>query len=188
MLHDIDPIDAADVAIVVREKVAPLHDVVALCAALRAITARSGARLLVHTHAAVVGPQGLDGVHLDGRADAHAKRLARLQLPPRALLGVSRHADDTRHGVLDEEGVDYATLSPLFSPSSKPDDTRPTLGVRALAGHGLPVFALGGIDVDNAGACVAAGAAGVAVIGVLFSATDPRRALLALLAATARAR
>jgi thiamine-phosphate pyrophosphorylase len=181
----LDDVEGSDVAVVVRDKAATRTTVDALCRALRPITARAGARLLVHTHAELVRALDLDGVHLGGRADVHAVRAARLRLPPGALVGVSRHVDDRDDtGALRTDGADYATLSPIFSPTSKASDQRPTLGTRALAGHRVAVFALGGVDVDNAAACVAAGAAGVAVIGALMSAVDPRRALRGLLAAT----
>jgi thiamine-phosphate pyrophosphorylase len=42
------------------------------------------------------------------------------------------------------------------------------------------VIAIGGITAANAGAVIAAGAAGVAVIGAIFDADDPRAAARAL--------
>ncbi|MCB9677069.1 MAG: thiamine phosphate synthase [Alphaproteobacteria bacterium] len=72
------------------------------------------------------------------------------------------------------EGAAYAFLSPVFPPTSKPDDRRPTLGVAgflALAA-GREVIALGGVDPDRAHALREAGAAGVAVLGGLFG-SDP---------------
>jgi len=76
------------------------------------------------------------------------------------------------------EGSRYALLSPVFSPGSKPGDTRPTLGVDGLAAMqpaGLPVLALGGIDPARAAACVRAGAHGVAGIGAFFADAHVRR-------------
>jgi thiamine monophosphate synthase len=42
------------------------------------------------------------------------------------------------------------------------------------------VLAQGGIDAGHAGACVAAGAAGVAVTGAILAAADPAEAAAAL--------
>ncbi|MBH23971.1 MAG: thiamine phosphate synthase [Myxococcales bacterium] len=74
-----------------------------------------------------------------------------------------------------QEGADAATLSPIFPPGSKPDDTRPTLGVSKLADAcaraPLPVIALGGITPARVAACRRAGAAGVATISGVFG--DP---------------
>ena len=41
---------------------------------------------------------------------------------------------------------------------------------------GVPVIAIGGIDAANAASVLAVGAAGVAVIGAIFRAADPRGA------------
>lgn len=71
-----------------------------------------------------------------------------------------------------DAGCDFALLSPVFPPGSKPGDLRPVLGLDGLA-HAcravdLPVLALGGIDPERARACRRAGAHGVAAIGALF--------------------
>jgi thiamine-phosphate pyrophosphorylase len=64
-------------------------------------------------------------------------------------------------------GADLALLSPIFRTESHPK-ARP-LGVEALsqaartAGK-MPVFALGGVNTENAASCIEAGAAGVAAI------------------------
>lgn len=69
-------------------------------------------------------------------------------------------------------GADMALLSPVFSPGSKPDDDRPTLGIdgflsasRAVA---IPVLALGGITAARAARLRSAGAYGVAGISAYF--------------------
>jgi thiamine-phosphate pyrophosphorylase len=185
----LDGLDAAgDVAVVVRDKRRPVQDVAARCAALRLITARANALLFVHTHAVLVGPLGLDGLHLDGAADEKTVRTARLRLPPDSLLGVSRHIHDLREGILPAlPGVDYALLSPIFRSPTKPCDARAPLGRGALRGHDVAVFALGGITSAEVGSCLRAGAYGVAVLGSVMSATDPRRAVVALLRAVSSA-
>ncbi|MEL6179600.1 MAG: thiamine phosphate synthase [Myxococcota bacterium] len=70
------------------------------------------------------------------------------------------------------DGADAATLSPVFPPGSKPNDTRPTLGLEKLAQicaqAPLPIIALGGITPERAMLCRQAGAAGVAAISALF--------------------
>jgi thiamine-phosphate pyrophosphorylase len=101
-------------------------------------------------------------------------------MPRGKILGQSIHAKEGEAEAVDG-CCDYATLSPIFSPRSKPDDTRARLGLAAL---GPRLFALGGVDEINARACMRAGAAGVAVLGTLMAAVDPRRVLLRLLAAT----
>ncbi|HSL64485.1 MAG TPA: thiamine phosphate synthase, partial [Gaiellaceae bacterium] len=57
-------------------------------------------------------------------------------------------------------------------------------GLRAIcAAIGLPVVAIGGVDASNAAACIAAGAAGVAVIRAAGDARAVRAAVDEALAA-----
>jgi thiamine-phosphate pyrophosphorylase len=163
------------VALVVRAKTRHVDHVRVLCAALLPIVRHAHAQLLVHTHTALVRELGLDGVHLSSTDDVNA---ARAVLPDGALLGASRHAGDAFHG------LDYATLSPVFAPTSKPADARAPLGLDALralcASTKTPLYALGGVTPKNARACVDAGARGVCVLGFVMGAVDPARALAAL--------
>jgi thiamine-phosphate pyrophosphorylase len=74
------------------------------------------------------------------------------------------------------EGCRWATLSPIFASGSKPG-YGPALGPQALASPPLPTWALGGVDAGNAGECLQAGAAGVAVMGAVMRAPDPAQAV-----------
>lgn len=80
------------------------------------------------------------------------------------------------------DGADLALVSPVFRPGSKPDDTRPPLGVagfqRIARALPCPAFALGGLDTTNAGSVKAAG---VAVISAVLHASDPKAAARVLL-------
>ena len=185
-------------AVLVRMKGAPVDDVARMCVAVRAICRRAGALVLVHTHTTLVARLGLDGAHIDATARVDEARIA---LPPRALLGASRHvarsagraglAGPRRNSTSPQaasgldgpvEGLDYVTLAPVFAPSSKPGDTRAPIGVDALRRFGgLRTVALGGIDADNARACLEHSGA-IAVVGAVMSARDPARALALLIA------
>ena len=131
---------------------------------------------------------GAGGVHLGGGSKHAAISRARRSLGMTGLIGVSAHTLRDVEAAA-EGGADYVTLSPIFSTPSKPG-YGPALGPDAVtqaARIGLPVIALGGIDVGNAAACRGAGAAGMAVMGGLMRADDPAGATRALLTAwTAR--
>jgi len=106
------------------------------------------------------------GLHLSESADLPTAR-AQVQ----GLLGVSCHTPKELYQA-QAAGCDYAFLSPIYTPHSKPDDPRPTLGAagfrKAILGLKIPVFALGGVTPSGASSCRNAGAYGVATIGGLF--------------------
>ncbi len=107
---------------------------------------------------------GADGVHL-GQSDPGAERARARGL----LLG--------RSAVTFEQAVaadaDYIGVGPIWPTPSK-GDADPPLGLaeleRICRAVSMPVIAIGGIDSSNAGDCIRAGAAGVAVVR---AATDP---------------
>lgn len=78
------------------------------------------------------------------------------------------------------EGAQWATLSPYSWTESKPGHG-PPLPSDAFAHHSIPVYALGGITLDNAAAARQAGAHGVTVMGALMRADDPAAVVAALL-------
>lgn len=103
------------------------------------------------------------------------------------LVGVSMHSvTELERALAADEAPDYVHLAPIWSPRSKPAE-RPELGPRTLAraaGIALPtgvrVIAQGGLDAERAAEAVAAGAAGIAVTGLLTQTDDPGSAARAL--------
>jgi hypothetical protein len=118
-------------------------------------------------------------VHLQSAAAVGA---ARQRLAPGALIGVSAHGlDDVAAAAA--AGADYVTLSPIFLTSSKPC-YGPALGVAAIgpaASLEISVVALGGVAADLVRPCLAAGAAGVAVMGEIMRSDNPGRTVGGLL-------
>jgi thiamine-phosphate pyrophosphorylase len=144
------------------------------------IVHRAGGRLSIGGDIGVAAEVGTRAVHLRDLASlAHARRA----LGPLSLVGLSAHsvADVTE---ASRAGADYVTLSPIYPTDSKPG-YGPALGTEAIAQAariGIPVVALGGITADNAPAARAAGAAGIAVMGGVIRAANPRDTINALLA------
>ncbi|MFI7073761.1 thiamine phosphate synthase [Micromonospora sediminicola] len=149
--------------VVLREKDLPRADRLALAVDLRAILAEAGGTLVV------AGPDPLDGdaVHLPAAGP----------YPPPAVGLVGRSCHDTAElARLTTE--DYVTLSPVHETRTKPGHgpaLRPAGLRKLIAVSPVPVLALGGIETPaQVTACVEAGAAGVAVLGAIMRADDPR--------------
>lgn len=130
-----------------------------------------------------------DGVHLgqDDMAVADARRL----LGPDAIIGLSiKNVGEAE--VAPVELIDYVGSGGVYATLSK-QQKNPPIGPEGLAriiavltrrtggrNTELPVCGIAGIDAGNAGAVIAAGAQGVAVISALSLDPDPAAAARAL--------
>ncbi|HEY3989810.1 MAG TPA: thiamine phosphate synthase [Acidobacteriaceae bacterium] len=129
------------------------------------------AKLLVNAGAAgaaeVVRTVGAAGVHLPGRWITEQVGMARIA----GMVSVGCHSVG-EVAVARAVGADMALLSPIFATESHPE-ARPlgleTLAEACRAAGKMPVFALGGVNAENAAACIEAGAAGVAGIRTFLS-------------------
>ena len=157
---------AAGATVVQLRVKAPTAEVVARGAGF----AQLGVTFVVNDDVDAALALGADGVHL-GRSDEGAERARAAGL----LLG--RSATTFEEAVAAE--ADYLGAGPVWTTPSK-EDADPAFGLETLAricrAVDIPVVAIGGVDASNAGDCIRAGAAGVAVIR---AATDPglRRAV-----------
>lgn len=108
------------------------------------------------------------GYHAAAGVDLGAARAA-----VRGLLGASCHDLGELQAAADAR-CDYAVLSPVYAPTSKPGDARPPLGLEGFAALAravpVPILALGGVTPERCPALIAAGAAGIAALGGLFGA------------------
>jgi thiamine-phosphate pyrophosphorylase len=151
-------------------------DVATLCRA-------AGAQLVVNDRADIAAGVGADGVHLG--ADDLPVSAARVVVGPAALIGATcRDADQARRA--ENDGADYLGVGPAFATSTKsglPEALGPAGVGRVARAVGIPVIAIGGVTAERTVALLEAGAWGVAVCGSVYSATDPRAAVEALVRA-----
>jgi thiamine-phosphate diphosphorylase len=172
-------------AVVLRERDLPTPDRARLADQVQALLSPVGGVQLLASAVPPAATSRPAGLHLRSADPTPATRPA--------LLGRSTHsADEVLHAAA--EGCDYLTLSPVAPTRSKPG-YGPSLGAvgfgkvlaQARCVHGpLPaVFALGGVDEDNAASFLQAGAHGVAVMGSVMSSLDPAHTVAALLAKVA---
>ena len=137
--------------------------------------------IYIHEDVDAAVMSGAAGVHLRSAGNPEAAR-ARL---PDGLIGASAHSAEEAAALLGS-GADYVTLSPVFPTASKPG-YGPAIGLDGLAEIIAqvpgPVIALGGVTPADAPLCLSAGASGVAVMGEVMRATDPKSVVEAMLAA-----
>ena len=124
--------------------------------------------LLINDRLDIALACGADGVHLPAnRPPASAYRAL---APPGFIISVACHSpEDVQRAAA--EGADLALLAPIFSTPGK----GAPLGLdtlRIAASAGIPVLALGGVTLENAQSCFAAGAAGIAAIRLFEDADD----------------
>lgn len=165
-----------------REKSLDTRAFVERARALKALLSPLCIPLLVNDRVDVALAAGADGVHV-GQSDMAPQDVRRLM--PGALIGLSIESWQQMHEA-ERAPVDYYGISPVFATSSKAD-AAPALGLAGLQQlrrmTARPLVAIGGIQVGNVAAVMAAGADGVAVVSALCAADDPARAAQALLAA-----
>jgi thiamine-phosphate pyrophosphorylase len=129
------------------------------------ITRGSSTRLLVNDRFDVARAAGADGVHLTSLS--LPARVVREVCGPEFLIGVSTHSLEEARRARDQQ-ADFVVFGPVFETESKraygPPQGLATLQHVTSELQGFPVLAIGGVTLDNAESCYAAGASGFAGI------------------------
>lgn len=167
--------------VMVREKDLATAQLAPLVAAVVTAARPYGATVMVNGDAEAARVARAHGLHLPRDAIAEAG------VPDaRQLVGISAHSPAEAEDAASRPGIGYITMSPVFGSVSKPG-YGPGLGLEGLRAAArsvdCPVVALGGVTAENAGDCLAAGAAGVAVLGSVMQADEPFAATEALVGA-----
>ena len=165
-----------------RNKTASMKDAYVEALALRQAAAKAGVLFIVNDRCDLALAVDADGVHL-GQGDLPLD-LAKKVMGPDKLIGISTHnPDQVREATAGKP--DYLGFGPIFKPGSKQGHD-PVVGLEGLRAMrsltSLPVFAIGGIQIDQAGEVIRAGANGVAVISAILKAPDISLAVKAFLA------
>ena len=113
-----------------------------------------------------------DGVHL-GQQDLPIK-MARQLLGPQCLIGRST-TNPTEMTKAIAEGADYMGVGPVYATPTKEGKKATGLDyVRyAQENESIPWFAIGGIDAENVGEVIRAGATQVAIVRAIMNADNP---------------
>ena len=166
-------------AIQLREKQVPDAQQLALAAELRELTDETDRLLIINDRPDIASLVGADGLHL-GQSDlpvAEARKLLR----PGAIIGKGTHSVSEALAAVNE-GADYISVGPIFKTTTK--ETGSPVGPKLLkeiaAKVPLPLCPIGGINADNVGQLVTAGATRVAVCSAVCCAEDPKAAAEAI--------
>ena len=157
-----------------REKHLPDDELLAVANAARALCARIGALFIVNDSPFIAAEVGADGVHV-GQEDMPAGEVREL-VGPDMLIGLSTHTPE-QIDATDASLIDYIGVGPIHETPTKPG--REAVGlelIRHASAHAaVPFFAIGGLDVSNIPAALAAGAERVCVLRAIAAAEDPER-------------
>lgn len=160
-----------------REKDLTAAELYPLARDLRRLTNKYHALLLINDRIDIALAVGADGVHLGGHSLPVKK--TREILGSDALIGVSTHSRLEAEAAQNQE-ADFITYGPVFfTPSKAPFG--PPVGVDSLQTVcnccKIPVYALGGVKIENTVEVMNSGAYGVAMISALLSTPDPDQAV-----------
>ncbi len=157
--------------------------------ALRELTARYGAKLIVNDSIQLAQEAQADGVHL-GRGDIESLAMVRHDVGSELILGVTCRADAAFGQHALEAGADYLSFGAVFPTTSKPEV--PAIGLPRLqkARQLFPdanIIAIGGITLAQIPEIKASGVDCAALISGLFATEDIRMRAEALVQAWERA-
>ena len=149
----------------IREKSLPARVLYELTCQAAEITRGSKTRLLVNDRADIARAAGADGVHLTARS--LLADVVRGIFGPEFLIGVSTHSLEEAQAARDG-GADFVVFGPVFEKSgfSTAQGLDKLRQVTSELGD-FPVLAIGGVSLENVGACFEARASGIAAIRLL---------------------
>jgi len=162
-------IDGGVKAIQLRGKNLPAREILRIGERLRLLTSEYSVKLFINDRIDVAMILGADGVHLG--QNGLPVGIVRKILGDSLIIGVSTHslkeAKDAERG-----GADFITFGPIFATPSKVV-YGPPVGLRRLVNLTgrikIPVFAIGGINMDRIQDVMKKGANGVAVISAILN-------------------
>ena len=164
-----------------RDKKAPDEELTREAKLLKPLLSRYSIPLIINDRIDVAMAVDADGIHL-GQSDMPIRE-ARKLLGGNMIIGVSAESVDDAVRA-ETEGADYIGVSPVFMTTTK-KDIRPPLGLEGVTEIRkrvrIPLVGIGGINVENVGSVIRAGADGIAVVSAIVSAVSPEAASRELL-------
>ncbi len=152
-----------------RGKGRPIEKLADLAATLHQLTARSSTPLIMNDHAEIASRVPVEGVHVG--QDDDSIEAARRKAGHEIIVGKSTHSLEQARAA-QREGADYIGFGPIFATPTKPAYTPIGLADirRVHAEVSLPIFCIGGINIDNLQSVMDAGAKRVVMVSALLKA------------------
>ncbi|HEY2568082.1 MAG TPA: thiamine phosphate synthase [Candidatus Udaeobacter sp.] len=152
-----------------RGKEKSIEELINLAAEIHEITARSDTPLIVNDHAEVAARVPVEGVHVG--QDDDSIFFARQRAGRNLIVGKSTHSLAQAFAA-QSEGADYIGFGPIFATPTKPDYRPIGLGdIRQVhLDVAIPIFCIGGINIDNLQRVIDAGANRVVMVSALLNA------------------
>ena len=140
------------------------------------VTRRAGVGLVINDHLAIAREVGAEFCHLgqEDFFDAGHKHVSELRIADCGLrIGLSTHAPEQAKRAVTA-GADYIAIGPIYATGTKPTAKPVTLEYARWAAANVPVpwFAIGGINLENLDAVLAAGARRICVVSAILNAPD----------------
>ncbi len=159
-----------------RSKQSSLEEIHGMGKAILPITRKAGVGLVINDHLSIAQELGAELCHLgqEDFFDAGYTDISALRTPHSSLrIGLSTHSADQATRALNA-GPDYIAIGPVYATGTKPSAKPVTLDyVRWAAQHvKIPWFAIGGINLENVGDVLAAGARRICVVSAILNADD----------------
>src|SRR6266487_1384184 len=152
-----------------RGKGKSLEELAGYAARLHDLTAGSSTPLIINDHAEIANRIKVEGVHVG--QDDDSIEVARRKAGHSVLVGKSTHSLEQALAA-QHEGADYIGFGPIFATPTKPD--YPPIGLTDIrqvhAEVNLPIFCIGGINIDNLQSVLDAGAKRVVMVSALLKA------------------
>jgi thiamine-phosphate pyrophosphorylase len=168
-----------------RAKNSTLEEIRSMAEAILPITMRSNVGLVINDHLSIARELGAELCHL-GQDDFFGQghtRVSSLNVPSSfsssigihgsLQIGLSTHSPD-QAGKAITAGANYIAIGPVYATGTKPTAKPVTLDyVRwASANVNIPWFAIGGINLNNIGDVLAAGAQRICVVSAILNCDD----------------
>ena len=163
-----------------RAKHSSLEEVRQLAEAILTITRHANVGLVINDHPVLAREVGAELCHLgqEDFFDAGHRQVSEFKIQnSKFKIGLSTHSPEQAQRAL-AAGADYIAIGPVYPTGTKPTAKAVTLDyVRwAAANVIVPWFAIGGLNLQNLDAVLAAGARRVCVVSAILNAPDVAQA------------